>query len=92
MLYKPLVEAKVVMVKVDSLTPDGITLVGCKIINNILKAMKVKIRLPERFRLVPRTHFFSTDGPWEKLIQWLLKLGTVLSLIYLGYCIAIPYM
>ena len=76
----------------DSLTPDGIKLVGCKIINNILKAMKVKIRLPERFRLVPRTHFFSTDGPWEKLIQWLLKLGTVVSLIYLGYCIAIPYM
>ena len=75
----------------DCLTPDGITLVGCCVINNILKTSNVKLRLPETFRLVPRKEFFATDGKWEQLIQKLLKLGTFLSLCYLVYCIAIPY-
>jgi len=74
----------------DCLTPDGITLVGCKIINSILKTSKVKLRLPETFKLVPRKQFFATDGKWEHFVQKLLKLCTFLSLVYLGYCIFVP--
>ena len=76
----------------DCLTPDGITLVGCCIINNFLKTSKVKLRLPETFKLVPRKQFFATDGKWEHFIQWLLKLGTVLSLLYLSCCVIHPSM
>lgn len=67
----------------DMITPDGIVLVGGILLNKVFKACRMPIRMPERLRLVPRTQFFATGGKWEQIIQWLLKIGTAFSLVYI---------
>lgn len=75
----------------DCLTPGGIHLVSSCILNKILKKCGVNLKLPETFKLVPKLPFFATNSKWEQIIQGLLKVGTFISLIYLGCCIIQPY-
>jgi membrane-bound metal-dependent hydrolase YbcI (DUF457 family) len=75
----------------DMITPDGIVLVGGILLNRVFKVCKMRIRVPERIRLVPRTQFFATGGKWEHIIQFLLKIGTVVSILYMLYLIMQQY-
>lgn len=64
----------------DAITPEGI---WC-IIPSVIRRKKVT------FRLVPRTKFFATGGPWESIIRTLMWVVIILLCIYVIY-IASPY-
>lgn len=76
----------------DSLTPDGIWLVGLAVLNSILHLFKVKVSLPQKLHLVPKTQFFATGGPWEQFVQKVLKVCTILVLIWFVYVQFAPYL
>lgn len=59
----------------DSLTPEGIWF----IIPSIIKQEKVS------FRLVPKTKFFATGGPWEKLVRAVMSIAIAFYMISIAY-------
>lgn len=75
----------------DCLTPEGIWLVGFATVNQVLHLLGLKIRLPQKLHLVPKTQFFATGGPWEQFVQKVLKICTVLVLIWFLYVLVAPY-
>lgn len=75
----------------DLITPEGINLVICKVINTILGLFNIKLKLPEKLHLVPHSSFFATGNAWEQFINKLLKIGTVMSILYMIYCLIEPY-
>lgn len=69
----------------DMLTPEGI---WCLLFKNINKV--VKIGLPEKISLVPKSHFFATSGPWEVIVRkimWVLCIVMFTVVVYRS----IPY-
>lgn len=69
----------------DMLTPEGIWLT-LGVIGNKLISLAFKRRvtlLPEKLRLVPHTEFFATGGSWESLINWILRILTAISAVYI---------
>lgn len=59
----------------DSITPEGIWF----LIPSIIKGRKVS------FRLVPKSKFFATGGPWERLIRtimWFIIILLFINMIY----------
>lgn len=64
----------------DAITPEGI---WC-LIPSIIQRKKVT------FRLVPKSKFFATGGPWERLIRTLMWFAIILLFIYVIYK-ASPY-
>lgn len=64
----------------DSLTPEGIWF----LIPSIIKKEKVT------FRLVPKSEFFATGGPWERLVRAILWFLITILAIYILYK-ASPY-
>lgn len=66
----------------DMLTPEGILLVIPATINQLFQLFKVKVRLPQKLHLVPKTTFFATGGSWEQFVQKVLKICTVLIVIW----------
>lgn len=69
----------------DALTPEGILLVIPAVLNTGLKALKVKAKLPQKLHLVPKTSFFATGGSWEQFVQKVLKICTVLCVVWFLY-------
>ena len=85
LLYVMLVGASLGMLShivLDALTTDGIQLVLSRVINVTLLG-KCKLQLPETLHLVPRNGRFSCESNWEKFIRKLLRVLTVVSLVYL---------
>lgn len=66
----------------DALTPEGILLVIPAVLNKLLKLFKVKVQLPQKLHLVPKTSFFATGGSWEQFVQKILRVGTVLCVLW----------
>lgn len=66
----------------DSLTPEGIWLVVPMLINWLLSKVKLKIKLPQKLHFVPKAAFFATGGSWEQFVQKVLKICTVLVLVW----------
>lgn len=64
----------------DSITPEGIWLIGFCLINKVLR----KKVLPEKLHFVPKTKFFATGGSWETLIR---KISGVLTWIFAVYIV-----
>ena len=67
----------------DMLTPQGIWCVGLVGVSNIFRVNRI---LPRKIRLVPNTHFYSTNGPWEGLVRkilWCLCVIFFVRIIYL---------
>lgn len=64
----------------DAITPEGIWLIGPSIIR------KKRVTLS----LVPHTKFFSTGGPWERLIRIAMWFFIIVLLLYVLYK-ASPY-
>lgn len=64
----------------DAITPEGIWF----LIPTIIRRKKVS------FRLVPKTKFFATGGPWERLIGLLMWVVIIILTIYTIY-LATPY-
>lgn len=69
----------------DALTPEGIWLVGFAVLNWVLGLFKLKLRLPQKLHLVPKTQFFATGGSWEQFVQKILKICTVLALLWFAW-------
>lgn len=69
----------------DALTPEGIWLSECVVIGKLLQLLGLKVKLPQKLHLVPKTTFFATGGPWEQFVQKVLKICTVLVLIWFLY-------
>lgn len=80
----------------DILTPEGITSVLRVAFNWVynLSAKKRKKRKKTRVKvsLVPNKEYFATGGKWETFIQKLLKVLTVLAVLYEGYIAFSPYL
>ena len=75
----------------DMLTPDGITLIGMKVLNVIrLHFNPKRSKLPETLHLVPHKGYFATGGKWESKVRWVVHKLTWLSVIYLGVCVIYP--
>lgn len=76
----------------DSITPEGILIVGLAIINKFLKMFNPRINIPTRISLVPKTEFFVTGGKWEKFIQKVLNVATYVGLIWFFYVLISPFL
>jgi hypothetical protein len=66
----------------DCITPDGIWLVGLAILDKLLKLFNPRINIPKKLHLVPKTAFFATGGKWEEFVQKVLKIATVVAVIW----------
>lgn len=73
----------------DALTSDGIPLVLFRFVNLTLLG-KSKLQLPERLHLVPKSGAFSCESNWESFISKLLRLFTVVSVVYLVIILEYP--
>lgn len=69
----------------DLLTPQGIWSTLFVAVNKILSLVlhKEVTLLPEKLHLVPNLKFFATGGSWEVAIGRLLKIATIISVVYL---------
>lgn len=76
----------------DSITPEGIWMIGLVILNKILQMFNPRINIPQKLHLVPHSKFFATGGKWEQLIQKVLKFATVVALIWFLYVLLSPYL
>lgn len=75
----------------DVLTPEGIWLIGFKVLNSVIRSFNPRAKkLPEKLHLVPKSHFFATDGRWEKFVQKVLKILTWVSIGYLLITLFLP--
>lgn len=74
----------------DALTPEGIWLVVPAVFNWLLSKLKIKIKLPQKLHLVPKSQFFATGGSWEQFVQKVLKICTVLVLLWFVWVQAAP--
>ena len=63
----------------DMLTPEGVWVFFLVFLNRGLKLKKI----PEKIHFVPKSKFFATGGKWELLIQRLVKVATVIAILYL---------
>lgn len=75
----------------DALTPEGIWLVIPALLNKVLHFFKLKISLPQKLHLVPKTGFFATGGAWEQFVQKVLKICTVLVLVWFLWVQLAPF-
>ena len=76
----------------DSITPEGIWLIGLVILNKILELFNPRVNLPQKFHLVPHKKFFATGGKWEQLVQKVLKVATWIALLWFFYVLASPFL
>lgn len=68
----------------DMFTPEGIKLVIFILLNKVLKMLRIPLRLPEVFRLVPKMGYFATGGNWENAVnKWLKTMTNVLFVLCL---------
>ena len=76
----------------DMLTPEGVWCTIGVILNKlvgIVRRHKVKL-FPEKLHVVPKSKFFATDSNWEMFIQKVLKVLTVVAVIYLVGWVIFP--
>lgn len=76
----------------DMLTPQGVWFTGGVLVNRLLSTVKHKeIRvLPEKWHFVPKMKCFATGSAWESFVCKLLKIATVVSVVYLIFWVAFP--
>lgn len=66
----------------DMLNPEGIWSIVLVLVRKSCKKLRF---LPEKIHLVPKTRFFATDGPWERIIRrvmWFLSSLLFIKLLY----------
>lgn len=66
----------------DVLTPEGIWLMGLVLLEKVLRLFNPRISIPKKLHLVPHAKIFATGEAWESFIQKVLKIATVLSLVW----------
>ena len=76
----------------DSITPDGIWLIGFILLNKFLKLFNSRINLPQKLHLVPDMHYFATGGRWEEHVQKVLKFLTYLALAWFLFVLVSPFL
>lgn len=74
----------------DILTPEGVWIVEFVILNKLLSLISPRLRLPEKLHIVPHKKLFATGGKWESFIQKVLKVFTILALIWFLVTLFIP--
>lgn len=65
----------------DMLTPEGIWSILFVVIRNF-----TGLKLPKKVHLVPKSGYFATDGPWERIVRcflWAFCVVLVIRLLYL---------
>lgn len=75
----------------DMITPDGIWIMGLVFLNCLLQKINPKISIPRKIHFVPHSNFFATGNKWEELICKLLKVATVVALLWFIYTLIEPY-
>lgn len=76
----------------DSITPEGIWVVGLAILDKILKMFNPRINIPKKIHLVPKSSFFATGGKWEMIVQKVLNIMTALALVWFFYVLFNPFL
>lgn len=76
----------------DAITPEGIWLVGLASLDTILNSHKHGVHLPRKLHLVPHSEFFKTGGQWEMFIQRVLKVSTIIALLWFLYTLCSPFL
>lgn len=76
----------------DMLTPEGVWCTPTVLINKMISVLshKEKHILPEKYRFVPHMKVFATGGAWETFIRRVLKVATVVSILYVLLVIVFP--
>lgn len=78
----------------DVLTPEGIWLMPFVWLQSLLRFFNPRIKLPSillKFHLVPEKPFFKTGGKWEEIIQKVLKIATIVALVWFLSVLILPY-
>lgn len=70
----------------DMLTPEGI---HCLLFKGINKVIKRNV-LPEKLKFVPKWGCFATGSDWEHFVLLILRVATVVSVVYLFVCMMNP--
>ena len=66
----------------DMLTPEGVWISWLVILNRIGRLINPRLNLPEKIHFVPHAKFFATGGDWEMFIRRVLKVLTVISILW----------
>ena len=66
----------------DMLTPEGVWFSPFVILNRIFRKISLNVNLPEKIHFVPHRRFFATGGDWEMFIQRVLKILTVIAVLW----------
>lgn len=67
----------------DAITPEGVWFTPFAVINAFSSSIKPNLKiLPEKIHFVPHKEFFATGGKWEEFIQKVLKVVTVLAILW----------
>ena len=66
----------------DSITPEGIWVIGLVILEKILRIFSPRINIQKKIHLVPKKEFFATGGVWEKGVQKVLNIATWIALVW----------
>lgn len=66
----------------DSITPEGIWIMGLVILEKILRIFNPRINIQKKIHFVPRKEYFATGGKWEMNVQKVLNIATWLALVW----------
>ena len=77
----------------DMLTPEGIWIMPLVWLNKLINIFSPKAKIPRKIHLVPYTKnkFFATGNGWEQLVRKILKVATVISLLWFIWTLIEPY-
>ena len=75
----------------DIITPEGVWFTPFAILNGIIRLFNPHLKVfPEKIHLVPHKEFFATGGKWEEFIRKVLKVATVLSILWFTFNLIYP--
>jgi hypothetical protein len=74
----------------DVLTPEGVWITGLVILNRIVRLVNPRLKIPEKLHIVPHQKFFATGGKWEEFVNKVLKIATIVAIVWFLGSLLIP--
>lgn len=74
----------------DVLTPEGVWIIPLVVLNKVVKLVNPRINIPMKLHLVPHKKFFATGEKWEVFVQKVLKVATIIAILWFLGNLLIP--
>lgn len=74
----------------DVLTPEGVQITLLVVLQKLLRLINPRIKIKTKLALVPHWKIFATGEKWEEFIQKVIKIATVLAILYFLYTLFSP--